>query len=266
MDKITILGGQGFIGTHLCRYLESNGYNFWAPERDDESIFTKPLGYIIYCIGLTNDFQSRIYDTVDAHVSYLAKILAQANFSALLYLSSTRLYDNTDKPIVNENDSLQLDPKNPRHIYDLSKALGESLCLHATTKQTYIARLSCVYSHELHSPGFLPSLIKSAREQNLLTLEASLASARDYIHINDVIKSCLAILNSGRERIYNVASGINISNANLFHYIEQNTNCQIRASHNEAPPSPIINIDRLRNEFGIHIKSLFDTEVIHEAR
>jgi len=66
--RVTVLGGSGFIGSHVARHLRRLGVACDTPARDDESIFSRPLGHVIYAIGLTADFRARPLETVEAHV------------------------------------------------------------------------------------------------------------------------------------------------------------------------------------------------------
>jgi len=86
MNRCTVLGGQGFIGRHLTRYLRGLGYEVWVPDREALDDYLKmpetTLGEVFYCIGLTADFRARPFDTVRAHVSLLADVLEQLGLIA----------------------------------------------------------------------------------------------------------------------------------------------------------------------------------------
>jgi nucleoside-diphosphate-sugar epimerase len=122
----TILGARGFIGSHLVSFLEHKGVECFAPA-GEEHLYGRDLGHIIYCIGLTADFRTRTFDTVEAHVCALLDILKNCRYDSFLYLSSTRVYKNAQS--TNEETMLAVDPCNPDDIYDISKIMGESLCL-----------------------------------------------------------------------------------------------------------------------------------------
>src|SRR5437868_14664917 len=98
---ITVLGASGFIGSHIVRELEQRGEKYYAPAKV-ETIWDKDLGNIIYCIGLTADFRTRPFDTVEAHVCKLNELLKRGRFDSLLYLSSTRVYIHSKKDRVEE--------------------------------------------------------------------------------------------------------------------------------------------------------------------
>ncbi|HEY5606918.1 MAG TPA: SDR family oxidoreductase [Alphaproteobacteria bacterium] len=211
MALFTVLGATGFIGTHVARRLRRDGHDVRAPARD-EPIGPRPLGHALYCIGLTADYARRPYDTVDAHVGVLNRILREGQFESLVYLSSTRLYDSAGGA-GREDADLALNPNNPRHLYDLSKALGESLCI--ANGRARIARLACVYSDAMETGDFLPQLVRRALRERHIALDAPANGERDYIHVDDVCAVVIDIALRGRRPIYNVASGVNVANSAL---------------------------------------------------
>jgi nucleoside-diphosphate-sugar epimerase len=255
--KFTILGASGYIGRHLCEALAAQGFDVFAPRRNDPRIFTEPLGHVIYAIGLTADFRSKPFDTVAAHVSVLADVLQKANFSSLLYLSSTRVYSGAAE--TSELTSFSVSPKNPSDLYNISKLMGESLCLNSGRRNVKIARLSNVVGEE--NPGselFFYALLQEAR-QGKVTLRTHPDSSKDYIALNDVLNILPRIAQQGKASIYNVASGRNISNGELIKSLALLTKCQVEIMA-DAPLYDFMPIDvtLLRQEFGFHSCSIFD--------
>jgi len=211
----TVLGSTGFIGKALVRELGRRGVGFWAPQRQSPDIFRRPLGVVFYCIGLTADYAQRPFDTVEAHVSYLARILEYADFEHIIYLSSTRLYDGLDIKLARGDTFLHVNPQNPRHLYDCSKALGENLCQIAACSRSSVARLSCVYDPGPTSPGFLSELLQRIRHERAFTLDSSPGYCRDYITLNDTVESLIAMGEQRACGTFNVASGVNTSNQEI---------------------------------------------------
>jgi len=265
-DTCTVVGASGFIGKRLVAHLRHLGWNCRAPARDDRDFVRGSLGTVFYCAGLTADFARRPHDTVRAHVDLLNEVLAQADFDALVYLSSTRLYDGRPGfagASVDEETPLALDPAEPRHLYDLSKALGESLCRQASGGRARIARLACVYSGaDDDADGFLGSLLARVRAPGrgpVLEVDSSAEAARDYVHVDDVIEALAAIASRGTRPLYNVAGGVNVTNRELFARLGELAGCELRALRDEPAPSPApVSIERMRSEFGWRPRSLLD--------
>lgn len=255
--SFTVLGSSGTIGRHVVQYLRAQGEEIFTPLRNDETVYTRPLGHTIYAIGITSDFRTRAIDTVQAHVCVLAKLLQQAEFESLVYLSSTRVYAGQSS--ASEDCSFLLNPQNPSDVYNLSKLTGESLCLHCQREGVKIARLANVVGGDDHdSNNFIPSLLREA-EQGCIVLRSDPASAKDYIHIDDVAMLLTRIAVSGRQKIYNVASGRQISHAAWLDRLTTLTGCSTHVLPDSPMQQfPLIDIRRINEEFYFHPKSVFD--------
>ena len=211
---------------------------------------------------------ARPFDTVEAHVSHLAQVLQhgleRGSLESLVYLSSTRLYDSQVTGVANETAVLPLDPANPRHLYDFSKGLGESLCHVAGQGRARVARLACVYEGPQDADGFLPALLRqvlAARSAGVARVEVSSSPhfARDYVHLDDVVDALIRIAVSGRQPVYNVASGANVSNADLFEYLACRWGCKVQPLLQTVPSSaPQVDIERLCFELHWRPRSFFD--------
>jgi len=276
MKRATVIGAGGFIGRRLVARLRQLGWDCRAPARDErEFVHDEDLGMVFYCAGLTADFARRPHDTVRAHVGLLDDVLASARFDTLVYLSSTRLYDGRPGfagAEVDEDTPLSLDPAQPRHLYDLSKALGESLCRQASGGRARIARLSCVYSGgDDDADGFLGTLLSCLRAPDrgaVLDLDSSAETARDYVHVDDVLEALVAIAGHGTRPLYNVAGGVNVVNRELFTRLGELAGCELRALRHGPVPCPApVSIARMRSEFGWQPRALFERlpELLGEA-
>lgn len=244
----TVFGASGVIGRRLVAQLHAMSESVFTPGRDADS-FDKPLGHVIYAIGLTADFRQRPFDTVQAHVSRLADILRRADFDSLLYLSSTRVYMNASHG--HEDAQLPMRSQDASDLYNLSKLMGESLCLHCGRTGVRVARLSNVVGgDDVDSDNFVPSLVRAARTGRVV-LNTALDSTKDYIHISDVAELLPRIALAGRERIYNVASGTQISHAQWVGRLAEVTGCIVEVSA-DAPAVRFVPIDihRIQQEFG----------------
>ncbi|MFN2405208.1 MAG: NAD-dependent epimerase/dehydratase family protein [Pyrinomonadaceae bacterium] len=252
---ITILGASGFIGSQLARKLAADGAVYRAVGRNDP-IPDENLGDVIYCIGVTADFRTRLLDTVEAHVCALVQLLDRHQFESLLYLSSTRVYAGAESS--HEDKPLLVSPGNAPDLYNISKAMGESIVLNCG-RNARVARLSNVYGPDFQSDNFLPSIVRDAVSREKLVLHTSPESAKDYISVDDVVNALIQIATRGRERIYNVASGINVSHRELADKLRALTGCEVEFDA-DAPVArfPPIDIERLRREFAFAPSSVLD--------
>src|ERR1041384_6411865 len=79
MKMITVLGASGFIGSHLLARLRKLKLQCQGVGRNNP-LPDGNLGNAVYCIGVTADFRSRLFDTVDAHVCKLLEGVRNCEF------------------------------------------------------------------------------------------------------------------------------------------------------------------------------------------
>jgi nucleoside-diphosphate-sugar epimerase len=251
----TVIGARGVIGTALVRHLQATDWDCRTPPRD--AVWPEmqaPLGVVFYCAGMTADYLAQPALTLEAHVGLLARVLQSRSYSALVYLSSTRLYDALPSDfLAMEDTSLPVRSTQPRHLYDITKLAGESLCFALGQGKARVARLACVYDRA-DTQGFLPQLldqVMQARAGDTLTVQSSAHYARDYVHLSDVIRLLVAIGTTATQPIYNVASGINLSNAQLAQWVEEYSGRRIAFQQEIQPTAPArVDIQRSCAEFG----------------
>lgn len=255
-NHITILGASGFIGSQLAERLRETGAEFFAPARGAE-ISGQHLGDVIYCVGLTSDFRTRPLDTVNAHVCELLQVLRDCDFDSLLYLSSTRLY-NSHHGLAKEEDPISVAPLSPSDLYNISKLMGESLAL-SSGRKVRVARISNVYGGDFTSENFLSSIVGDAVTKGKIVLRTSPDSEKDYIGIDDVTEGLIKIASGGQHEIYNLASGVNVSNRALVEGLSRITGCEVEFLPDAARVSfPTNSIERLRAEFGFSPHSVLE--------
>lgn len=215
----TIVGATGFVGRRLQARLTAEGWDVYAPAKGDKSLFGRDMGVVFYCAGLTADFDRRPFDTVEAHATLVSEFIQAGRFEQLIYLSSTRLYDSQAATSLDETAPLIFDPADPRRTYDLSKALGENITLTRSEGRGAVARLSNVFDWEPEAPGFLSEWLIQAARTHELQLDSSPHIARDYIHLDDVVASLIAMSEKPASGVVNVSGGELTANgeiANLF--------------------------------------------------
>ena len=257
--KFTVLGAGGFIGSHLVEALKDiDDAIVYAPQRQGrldnfDEVLGHDLGNVFYCIGLTANFRSQPYDTVEAHVCILKRLLEHGKFESLTYLSSTRVYEGA--PTTQESGVLQVSSENPGHLYNISKMMGESLCF-ASGRKVKIARLSNVFGIGMSKHNFLSQILKSAADTGRVDFLTAPESTKDYVSIVDVTQWLPKIALFGKHTIYNIAYGQNTSNTEIARFLEQKGFRVNFTKDAKAWSFSGIDTNRLVKEFGVPQHSL----------
>lgn len=252
--KYTIFGSTGFIGSSLNEYLTNQGHECYTPDIRTEDISNISLHHVIYAIG-ESEFIQKPLNAIDAHVCKLHKILSEGNFSSFLYISSGRFYYNVDS--TQETDSISVNPLDKNQLYNISKLAGESLCHSSKKSNVKVIRPSNVTGKLCPSNLFIPSIIQEAIKNKKITLRSSLDSAKDFIHIDDLVKIIPKIIHEGKFNTYNIASGKNTTTKDLVSEISKLTDCDITIISNaQTNIFPVISIDRIQSEFNFIPESI----------
>jgi len=254
---ITVLGASGFIGSHFTDYLKQSHDDFFAPEKGDETIFSRPLGNVVYAIGITSDFRERPLACIDAHVCILHRLIQEGNFDSLTYLSSTRVYGIGKN--TSENSALTVNPNRLDDIYNISKLMGESIVIQSGRPYMKVVRLSNVLGENQNPDTFLAQLLQEGFTTGSVTFQQALNSAKDYIHIRDVVFFVRQIAKLRESGIYNIAGGETISNASIADYMKSILGFETNVSDNAPTRSfNTINIDKIVKIFGVRPRSFSD--------
>ncbi len=246
--KTTVLGARGFIGSAVARRLAESGAEVFLPVRDDPRLWSEPLGRVIYCAGLTADFRRRPFDTIEAHVGLLNRLLRDAEFEKIVYLSSTRVYQHS--PRAAEDAPLVVDACNPGDLYNASKLTGELLC-GSSGRPAVVARLSNVYGPDWTSENFLIDVIRQAIDTGRVTIRGPRESAKDYVALDDVVRWLIALAGDDSTGTFNLAGGRNISHGEIGDLLEHSLDCSVEFAEGDAAwIFPQIDIERITAAHG----------------
>lgn len=228
----TVLGASGYIGGRMVQFLRAAGHPVYAPRRGAPGALDHPLGHVIYAIGVTADFRSRPLATMEAHVTALAEVLRCGQFDSLTYLSSTRVYAGVSSGT--EDAALIVNPTDPSDLYNLSKLAGEALCLTSPDQSIRVVRLSNVFGADMDAGGqpsqnFLAQVVREA-ESGSIRLGTAPGSAKDYVAIDDVTRALHRVALDGAHRLYNVASGRNVTNGEIAAVLSRLTGCRVESA------------------------------------
>lgn len=226
-SKITVFGAGGFIGSHMATYAEKLGYNVFKPDWRN-GVPEQHLGTVIYCNGV-GDCQRPI-DVMYSHVGLLSEIVKKGNFDRLVYLSSTRVYMNSQA--TNENSNLTITWQDRRKLFNIAKLAGEDVC-RSINKDVIILRPSNVYGLALNSPLFLPSIVRDAILNKEVNFAVDKDYSKDYVSIDDLVSVCFELLALNLSGTYNVASGVNVSANVISELLVERTNCKVNWHENK---------------------------------
>jgi len=216
------------------------------------------LGHVIYAIGLTADFRNRLFETVEAHICLLARLLQNVQYDSFLYLSSTRVYAGLPSELAMEETPLVVMP-DADGIYNLTKLTGEAVCLSQLSLKIRVARLANVYGNGQSKVTFLGSLFDDLAHGRDPHICEAPTSSKDYIAIDDVCWLLERIALGGQHRNYNIASGESLCHEDLARALERLSSRRVTFADGALHRSyPRIDIARITREFGFRPRRLMN--------
>lgn len=250
MKQYTLIGGNGFIGSEIYKYLTERNCKVFVPRKNDTVIFEKDLGTVIYCAG-HGDCLNNPSKVFDSNSSYLMKIIDKAMFSRMIYISSTRVYMGSEDKSVNEDSDLVIIKNDKRRLFNLTKLLSEELCF-SSNKDIIVVRPSNVYGLAIKSPLFLPSITRDAINNGVVNMYVTPKYRKDYVSVYDVAKIIyeISIREKLKSNIYNIASGENTSAGEIADILHKETMCDVVWNSVDSDEVfPITDISKIKLEF-----------------
>ena len=247
--RFTVFGGHGFIGSAVSALLEAQGCDLRRVGRRDWPSPGADLGNVIFTVGMTADFRKRLVETFEVQLLRLHAALSQYAYDSFLYLSSARVYAGAQS--THEESALPVRPCDPDHVYNISKLAGESLCFAYSNPSIRVVRLSNVFGAQDTSDLFLTSVLREAVATGTVTIGQAPDSSKDYMPVQNVARALVQIANSGRHRIYNIASGRNVSHAEIADIVRSAGYAVRFADGAPAAVFPAIDVSRSIGEFGL---------------
>jgi nucleoside-diphosphate-sugar epimerase len=257
MAFYTVFGGNGFIGSEVVQQLLTGGHEVYIPEKEDKAVFERDLGIVIYCAG-HGDCKNNPFKVLNANILLLSSLLEKAEFSKLIYISSTRVYMNQQCSL--ETSDLTVSANDERRLFNLTKLTAEEMCL-KSGRQTCIVRPSNVYGVALNSPLFLPAITRDAITNGTINMYVTPSYEKDYVSVVDlagaIVRLSKEMVFSGE--IYNIASGVNVSSEQIAHVLEKETGCIINwHSSNNNEHFPVVPISKIKGVFEFSPRNVLD--------
>lgn len=254
---ITIVGGTGFVGTHLVSELKSNEIEFQLLNRNERFPVGKNLGTLIYCAGFGGCEQDP-FNVLNANSILLGQLLNECKVEKVIYLSSTRLYLDDTSSI--EGRDLHISSSDSRRLFNLTKIVAEELILKSRIPFV-ILRPSNIYGDAYESPLFLPSIVRDALIKQEVKMYISPEYAKDYVSVFDLVKAILISLDSkeAENKIVNIAAGENITAKQIAQTLMTETACKVSWCGNMADDFfPTTDISIMKEVFKITPRKVLD--------
>lgn len=239
--RILVTGNRGYIGTVLVPMLLSNGHNVvgldvdlynkctfgsyspFVPQikkdvRDVQNFDLEGFDALVHLAGLSNDPLGDLHPKLTYEINCLAsvrlaKIAKEVGIKRFLFSSSCSNYGAAGDEKVNEESIL-----NPVTPYGISKVRAEELIArlaYSDFSPTFI-RSATAYgvSPRLRFDLVLNNLVAWAYTTGKVYLKSDGTPWRPVVHIEDISRAFLAVLNAPRELVHNQAFNVGLTDEN----------------------------------------------------
>nr|BAF47162.1 hypothetical protein [Zehria sp. KO68DGA] len=223
IKRVIILGHSGFIGSNLFRV-----YNHYVPEievigrslpdfdltKESDVISLANLCDQQTAIVMCSAIKRQLGDTLDAFsqnvkmVSNLCRLLNKYPVKRLIYFSSAAVYGED----IHNTNITEKTPVNPTSYYGGAKYTSEFLLRKQFSKVPETS-LVCLRPATIYGPGdsgsaYSPSgFIRSALNQDTITLWGDGTELREFLFIEDVVKLVDKLIFNEYDGILNLVSG-----------------------------------------------------------
>lgn len=267
--KLLVTGGAGFLGSHLCDFLLSNGHsvicvdnlitgnmadiqhltdnkNFEFMEHDvTESIHTdRDVDYVLHFASPASpiDYLKLPIETLKAGSlgTFNALDLANKKNAKFLLASSSEVYGD---PLVNPQEEDywgNVNPVGPRAVYDEAKRFAEALTIAYHRKHgidTKIARIFNTYGPRMRKDDgrAIPTFISQALNDNPLTVFGDGSQTRSFCYISDLIEGIYKLMLSDINEPVNLGNPDEITILELARKIIEITNSKSEIIYKPLP-------------------------------
>ena len=239
--QIVVLGGAGFLGSHLCHRLLSDGArrvtaiddlstgarkNVEALEREGRFLLvrhdiTTPIshsGVVDVVFNLASPASPPDYDTlwletmrVNALGTQHGLELAQARGAVFVQASTSEIYGD---PLVHpqtENDFGNVDCTGPRAVYDEGKRFAEALVQAFSRKRGVAVRVARIFNTygprmRVRDGRVVPQFISQALRGEELTVYGDGSQTRSLCYVSDLVDGLVKLALSTETRPVNLGN------------------------------------------------------------
>jgi UDP-glucose 4-epimerase len=278
--KILLVGGTGFIGSNLSRYLVEQGHKVRVLTRKLTVFsYVSPLIEYVYGDFLDEAALDACLEDIDIVVQLVSSTVpstsnldmsydVQSNIGGMLQLLNACVKNSVQKVIFPSSGGTiygmpkqipinESHPTDPICSYGITKlAIEKYLYLfnYLNELDYVILRISNPYGAG-QSPngkvGVIPTLLYKIMHQETIKIWGDGGATRDYIYIHDVIAAFGKVIDSSTEhRLFNIGSGQGVSLNQLIDIIQQIFKIDINVEYGESRsfdiPVNVLDISRAK--------------------
>jgi len=264
--NIGVIGGSGFIGSHVVDKLIDSGHNvtvldIMKPHRNDVAHKTIDITdstntsvaltgdyeviYLLAAVADVNDCYKNPISTIEVNVLGVANVLeacVKNEISRLIFASTVWIYGLSDEISVNENSPLNI--TNKEHIYTASKVAAETLIQSYSNlynQEFTILRYGIPYGPRARGGTVLPIFVRLAAEGKPLTIQGDGSSHRKFIYVEDLARGNVAALDSkATNEVINLEGPRNISVKEVADTVNEMFGGTVEISYVEARPGDYV--------------------------
>ena len=260
--NVGVIGGSGFIGSHVVDKLIDSGHNvtvfdIMKPHRSDVSHKTIDITdltntsvalagdydaiYLLAAMADVNDCYKNPVATIEVNVLGVANVLESCvrnEINRLVFASTVWTYGLTDEEYVNEETPLNV--TNKEHIYTASKVAAETLIQSYSNlyiQDFTILRYGIPYGPRARGGTVLPIFVRLATEGKPLTIQGDGSAHRKFIYVEDIAEGNVAALKSeAKNQVINLEGPRNISVKEVADTVNDLFDGKVQIDYVEARP------------------------------
>ena len=243
--RVVIMGGAGFVGSHLCdrliadrfevvcvdslltgkaenvrHLLDRPSFTFVKGDITEPIEIPGPVDYVLNFASPASpiDYARHPIHTlkVGALGTYHALGLSQAKGAVFVLASTSEIYGDPEVSPQPESYWGHVNPIGPRSVYDEAKRFAEAICV-AYHRQNgvdvRIARIFNTYGPRMRADDgrVVPAFINQALRGEPLTVFGDGSQTRSYCYVSDLVEGILALLSSSETDPVNIGNPREIS-------------------------------------------------------
>lgn len=269
MAKCLVLGGNGFIGSHLTDSLLKAGhtvrafdrYRSWDPSfqktdavelfegdflnSNDRMTALEGMEYVFHFISTTTPVTAENDPLIDieTNIHESVKLMQECVQSGVKKI----IFASTGGAIYGSNSSEHPIPEStmpaPISPYAIGKLTIEHYLHYFQVKfglEGLVFRISNPYGPRqslASKQGVIPIFLQHIAKDETITVLGDGSMVRDFIYVKDVAEMITGSFQTAKEHVYNIGSGRGVSINDLVELMKVTSNKQIKIESKDIPPT-----------------------------